>query len=102
MSIPIWPNPAGAPGSETNPIGTRVTTSTVTAALTTLAAGLYYVLTGASATVQLIDGATTATVTNTILAANSGGYIFSDGSNVIIANNSTASTASHYYPIAGL
>jgi len=98
MGIPIWPS-AGvvAWGSENSPYGTYFTTGTVTSAAVTLAAGWWWVLTGAHNTVQAKPDATNAV---TILAVSSRGNVFSDGTFTIV-NDSTGGTAANYAQILG-
>ena len=98
MGIPIWPS-AGlvAFGTENSPWGTYFTTGTVTSAVVTLAAGWWWVLTGAHNVVTFKPDATNAV---TVLAVSSRGIVFSDG-NMQIVNDGTGGTAANYAQILG-
>lgn len=77
-------------GLNTNNAGAYLQSSSVTAIAgnTTVAAGMYILYPSTNVSVQAYNGSAWATV----MTANTGGVIFSDGQNVRLSNSSTNAT----------
>lgn len=86
-------------GAQGSAFGAYTALAMAASAKTALPLGWNYVITDADDTVQITQDA--GTTFETVVAASSGGLVWSDGYNVQVVNNGTAGTV-HYAQVKGI
>jgi hypothetical protein len=101
MPLEIFPSSPGTFGGTTSPVATeQTTTSKATFSTVLTPPGLYMIINGGHNTARYSPDS--GVTRRTVIAASSGGLIWSDGQNMDIYNDATGGSTSNYALILGV